>query len=202
MDLIKALLGLAVLSSPLWLILILLPVSLWIAVKVAKRFKSAAVRLTGGVIIFLALFFLPFADELAGRIYFNYLCSTEAGIKVYRTVELPAEYWDEQGRAIFRVYEGDGHKAMFLMGGSKFEDARFEYSMFVEPYSSLFHIDRTGFRLRNRETGKTLGEVLYFRYWHGWIARNLSLNRSATSCEVKDLNDWPLNIFRSSKAKK
>jgi len=200
MDLLKALLGFVVLTGPLWLILILLPVSLWIAVKVSKRFKPGGVRLAGGLGIFLLAFLLPFADEIAGRVYFSHLCATEAGVKVYQTVELPAEYWDEEGRARFRVYEGASHKTMFLMGGSKFEDTRFEYSMFVEPYSSLFHTEKTGFRLRERESGKILGEVLYFRYWHGWLARNLSANRSAVSCEMKNLDDWKSNIFRPSTA--
>ena len=172
MDLLKALLGFAVLSSPLWLILILLPVSLWIAVKVAKRFKSAAVRLAGGVIIFLALFFLPFADEIAGRVYFNYLCSTEAGIKVYRTVELPAEHWDKDGRGMFY----DEKNGNFDLAGYSIE-----YQSGV--YSSFFHIDNAGYKRVENRSGQVLGEVTNFMYWGGWIRRNLSTNNTATICD-------------------
>lgn len=202
MKFLNELLGFAVLTGPLWLILILLPVCIWIAVKIAKRFKPGATRIAGGVGIFLLLFALPFGDEIAGRIYLSYLCANEAGVKVYQTVELPAEYWDGGGRPKFSIYEGDNHKTMFLIGASKFEDARFEYSMYSEPFSSFLHIDKTGFRLRERESGKILGEILYFRYWHGWVARNLSLDRSGTSCEMKNLDDWHFNIFRPSAAKK
>ena len=66
-----AILGFAVLTGPLWLILILLPVSIWIAVKFAKRFKQRGTKFAGGLGIFLLVFLLPFADEIAGRIYFN-----------------------------------------------------------------------------------------------------------------------------------
>jgi len=135
MDLLKALLGFAVLTSPLWLILILLPVSLWIAVKVAKRFKPGRVRFVGGLGVFLLLFFLSFADEIAGSIYFNYLCATEAGIKVYKTVELPAEYWDKYGRAMF-YDEKNGNLDLATYS--------IEYQSGV--YSSFFHIDNAGYK--------------------------------------------------------
>jgi len=180
MDLIKALLGFVVLSGPLWLIFILLPVSLWIAVKVAKRFKAGGVRFVGGVIIFLLLFFLPFADEVAGRIYLNYLCATEAGIKVYRTVELPAEYLDKQGES--KLFNKNGYlnhdfwvKELDESGGK------------VERYSSIFAIDKDTSPIKERISQNVLAEVTTFRYWGGWIRRNLSPNNVADSC--KFIND-------------
>lgn len=201
MKFIDTILGFAVLTGPLWLILILLPICIWLAIKIAKRFKPGVTRIAGGVGIFLLLFALPFGDEVAGRMYLSYLCANEAGVKVYQTVELPAEYWDERGGTRFRVYEGDNHKTMFLIGTSKFEDVRFEYSMYSEPFSSFLHIDKTGFRLRERESGKILGEILYFRYWHGWLVRNFNPDRSAVSCEMKNLDDWHFNIFKPSVVK-
>lgn len=37
----------------------------------------------------VAFVLIPTWDEIAGRAYFKYLCATEAGVKVYQTVELP-----------------------------------------------------------------------------------------------------------------
>jgi len=196
-----ALFGFAVLTGPLWLILLTLLLGIGIAIVLVKRLKQKPAKFVGAIGVFVILFLLLFGDEIAGRIYLSYLCSTEAGVKVYQTVELPKEYWDEEGRAKFRVYEGDNHKTMFLIGTAKFEDTRFEYSMYAEPFSSFFHIDKTGFRLRERESRKILGEVLYFRYWHGWLARNLSPDRSATSCVMKNLDKWKFNIFKPSTSK-
>jgi hypothetical protein len=163
-------LGFAVLSGPLWLILILLPVCIWLAVKIAKRFKPGVARIAGGVGIFLLLFALPFGDEIAGRVYFNYLCATEAGVKVYQTVELPAEYWDERGRAKFYVNFDS------LLGKT--------YSVKYKPgtYSSFFHIDNAGYAYSNTLTGQVLGEAIDFGYWGGWMRRNLSPHNTATGC--------------------
>ncbi|MCK7498074.1 MAG: hypothetical protein MZW92_50730 [Comamonadaceae bacterium] len=89
MELFNELLGFAVLTGPLWLILLLLAATIWVASKVSRRFTPGRSRLVAGAGIALLVFLLPFADEIAGRIYFNYLCATQAGVKVYQTVELP-----------------------------------------------------------------------------------------------------------------
>jgi hypothetical protein len=169
---VDALIGLAVLTGPLWLILILLPVCIWIAYKVAKRFKSGATRITGGIGIFLLLFALPFGDEIAGRIYFNYLCATQVVVKVYQTVELPAEYWEADGKPKF--YDEKN-------GNFNLEGYRVDYATGV--YSSFFHIDNAGYKRVNGKSGQVLGEVTDFRYWGGWMTRNLSPSNTANSCE-------------------
>ncbi len=171
MKFIDTLLGFAVLTGPLWLILILLPVSIWLAVKIAKQFKPGATRIAGGVGIFLLLFALPFGDEIAGRIYFSHLCVTEAGVKVYQTVELPAEYWDERGIAKFyRDFDsllGKTYSAKYTPGS----------------YSLFFHIDNAGYVYSNTQTGQVLGEAIDFRHWGGWIRRNFNPGGpSATRC--------------------
>lgn len=165
-----ALFGFAVLTGPLWLMLILLPVCIWLAIKISKRFKPGVTRIAGGVGIFLLLFALPFGDEISGRIYFNYLCATAAGVKVYQTVKLPTEYWDERGVAKF--YRNFGS----LLGKT--------YSVKYTPgsYSSFFHIDNAGYAYSNTQTGQVLGEAIDFRHWGGWIRRNLTPDKSAISC--------------------
>ena len=192
MNFFDPLLGFAVLTGPLWLILILFPISIWVAVKLAKRFKQRSTKIAGGVGIFLLVFLVPFGDEIAGRIYLSHLCATEAGVKVYQTVELPAEYWDEQGRAKPKIFKSSTPGIIRLVG---INAPIFEESPFTELYSPFFQIERAGFRLREIESKKIPGEVVYFRYWHGWIARNFSPNRSAISCDSKNLDGWESAIF-------
>lgn len=98
MSFIDRLLTVAVLTSPLWLIIVVLAIATWVAVMTAKRFVRPGVKGMIGLLVFLGVFFVSFADEIAGRIYLSHLCATEAGVKVYKTVELPAEYWDERGK--------------------------------------------------------------------------------------------------------
>lgn len=165
-----ALLGFAVLTGPLWLILLLFPLSIWIAVKVSRRYAPGQFRILAGIVIFLFVLLLPFADEITGRFYFNYLCATQAGVKVYQTVELPAEYWDERGVARFyREFDS-------LLGKT--------YSSKYTPgtYSSLFHIDNAGLAYLHKQSGQVLGEAIDFGHWGGWIRRNLTPHNSATGC--------------------
>lgn len=177
--------GFLVLLGPLVFVALWLPICLWIARKVAKRFTGGGARWASGVAAFLVVFLLPFADSIAGRIYFNHLCSTEAGVKVYQTVELPAEYWDEQGKAKFYV-GWDSHL------GKK-------YPLLYEQgtYSSGFYIDNAGYKFVDKQSGQVLGEIVDFRYWGGWIARNFSPHNSATTCEFSD--NLINKIFKPSK---
>ena len=184
----KELLGFAVLTSPLWLILILLLVSIGIAVMVAKRFKRGGIKIANGLLVFLLVFFIPFGDEIAGRFYLNYLCATQAGVKVYQTVELSAEYWDEQGRAKFIDEKAGG----FLLGKEYPPEYR------TGAYSTFFHIDNAGYKRLDKRSEQVLGEVTDFRYWGGWMRRNLSPSNTATRCEggIERSNNLIKQIFK------
>ena len=191
MKFLNELLGFVVLTGPLFLIIAWLPVCIWIAVKVAKHFERRSTKLVVGLLAFLLVFFVPFADEIAGRIYLNHLCATEAGVKVYQTVELPAEYWDEQGRAKFY----DERNGNFYL-----EAYRVEYKSGV--YSSFFHIDNAGYNRVDGRSGQALGEVTDFRYWGGWIKRNLSPHNTAIRCEggIERSNSLIRQIFKPKKS--
>jgi hypothetical protein len=168
---LNELLGFAVLTGPLWLILILLAIAIWIAVKAAKRFVRRSAKFAVGLLVFSLIFFLPFGDEITGRIYLDYLCATKAGVSVYRTIELPAEYWDEQGRPKF--YDEK-------TGNFNLKAYRIEYKSGV--YSSFFHIENAGYKRVDGRFSQVLGEVTDFRYWGGWMRRNLSPHNTATRC--------------------
>jgi len=194
----KELLGFAVLTGPLWLILIVLAIAIWVALKAAKRFERRSARIAVGVLVFLLVFFVPFADEIAGRIYLNYLCATEAGVKVYQTVELPAEYWDERGKPKLRTFKSSTPGIITLIGT---KEPYLEESSFTELYSDLLHVEKAGFRLREINSKKIVGEVVYYRYWGGWLARNFTPDRSATACSLKNLDGWEHDIFKRSAGK-
>ena len=97
-------LGFIVLTSPLFLIVLWVPVCIVLAVWTGRKFlknSKIPIKVAIGTLVFLFALAMPIADEIAGRIYFNHLCETEAGAKVYQTIELPAEYWDENGKPNF-----------------------------------------------------------------------------------------------------
>jgi hypothetical protein len=116
-------------------------------------------------------------------------------VKVYQTVELPGEYWDERGKPKLRTFKSHVPGIIALIGT---KEPFFEEGSFTEPYSHLFHVEKAGFRLREINSKKLVGEVVYFRYWGGWLARNFSPDHSAISCDLKNLDGWEHEIFKRS----
>lgn len=175
MQLIDALLGFAVLTGPLWLILILLPVSIWIAFKIAKRFKQRSAKVAVGLGTFVLVFFAPFADGIVGKIYFNHLCATKAGVKVYQTVELPAEYWDGEGRP--RYLASNGFVDMKLLPN------RFKWRNFKEPHmDSVIKIEKWRWEFVDQENETVLGEKITYMRYYGWINRFSTAPNIGESC--------------------
>lgn len=169
------LLGFVVLTGPLWLILILLPVSIWIAIKFTKRFKSGGAKFAGGLGIFVLAFLLPFADEIVGRLFLNVLCATQAGVKVYQTIELPAEYWDKEGRPKFLNEQGYGDIAAL--------DKQFEWRDIRERHINfIIKIDKWHWQLQDRLTKKVLGEKITFLRYFGWINNFSTAPNIGESC--------------------
>jgi hypothetical protein len=157
------LLGFAVLTGPLWLILILLAVGVWLAAKAAKFFQRRAAKIVVGVIVFLLIVFVPFGDEAASKAYLIYLCDNKAEARVYQTVELPKEYWDEQGRPRYVTALGVD---------LKFLPKRFGWHFIREPYlNSVIKIERWHSQLIDTETKDVLGEKITYMRHFGWMSR-------------------------------
>src|SRR4030067_3518574 len=66
----------------------------WVTIKWLPSKKAKWIAVAVFVLI-------PTWDEILGRIYFKYLCETQGGIKVYKVVELPGEYWAADGMPKF-----------------------------------------------------------------------------------------------------
>ena len=183
MKLLTDLLGLAVLTSPLWLIVILIPVAIWIAVKVAKRAGGVGARIGVGILSFVIVVLAPFADQIIGRMFLNHLCATASGARVYHTVGLPPEYWDEQGRPKFVKQNGDLDRKVL--------GARFSEPAKSEPYLSALGITEYHQQVVDNSNHQVLGEVVDFMFWGGWIVRNLSASTGAVGCrEIRNNKVW------------
>lgn len=168
------LLGFVVLTGPLFLIVLWVPACIALAFVVGKKFikKSLSLKIIGGMAVFLVVLPLPIADEIAGRFYFNHLCETEAGVKVYQTIELPAEYWDEDGEPIF--YDGNTlPDEEYVKAGVTPEAVEKLQAFGIQEFGTVFKKDIDGYRQ---------SEVVGFRYWGGWVIRNFSPHNTAISC--------------------
>lgn len=172
----KALGGFLVLLGPLVAAVVWLLVCLGVVLLLSRQFKffkRGGVQLVAVFVIFLSLF----ADEIAGRIYLNHLCRTEAGGKVYQTVELPAEYWDGEGRMRFLKSNGDIDQ-VFLR-------KKFEWRSVSEPYSTfLLKVDKKHWQFRDGDTQNILAERTSF-WWHGgWMGDFSPAPTRGASCPL------------------
>jgi len=158
------LIGFAVLTGPLFLIVLWVPICIGLGIWVGRKFikKGTPVKVAGGVLVFLVALILPVSDEIAGRIYFNHLCKTEAGVKVYQTIELPTKYWDKDGKPKFLNSRGVWDKS--ILGD------RFEWKRETEPVVSNFiRIERKKWVFHDNKNHQNLGEMIDFMRYFGWL---------------------------------
>ncbi len=158
----------------------------WLARLVVKRLKSRTAKYA-----VIALFILiPTWDIIPGKLYLNYLCENEAGFKVYQTVELPAEYWDGEGKPMF--YDEKNGNLRLTLNSIKWESRTQKYPLNLEKNIS---------EMKEKNTGKILNERVLFTYWGGWISRNFSPHNTATSCggDVKAYTNYVMQIFKPAK---
>lgn len=131
----------------------------------------------------VAFVLIPTWDEIAGRIYFNHLCATQAGVKVYQTVELPAEYWFPNGKPKFIKANGDPDEAML--------NNRIGFSNeFQEKYSAYFRIKRHARVVSDRITGQVFGESVRFIYFGGWLKNHTGAHVSGIGCPSPEENEY------------
>jgi hypothetical protein len=193
MKFINEFFGFIVLTSPLWLIVMAALAAGLGTAMLSKRIQRTRFKVVGAMACFLVIFLIPFGDEIAGRVYLRYLCSTEAGVKVYHTVELPTEYWDEVGKPKFY----DERNGNFHL--------RKEYpsELKIEKYSTYLHIDRRIWTLLNRTRDTKYAEGISFMYWGGWIRREFTVNNSAVSCgsDLKRFREIMRQVFKPTNPK-
>jgi hypothetical protein len=123
---------------------------------------------------------IPIWDIIPGRLYFHFLCATEAGLTVYRTVELPEEHWNPDGTVKVVRMNKWPHKR--LIGG--------KYVVELLPGSRivpLFRIVKRTWRIRDVNTDQIIAERIDLEYWGGWLANNVLPHVTPVSCSQSDV---------------
>ncbi|MGB7934615.1 MAG: hypothetical protein WCH04_20795 [Gammaproteobacteria bacterium] len=177
------LLGFIALSGALSPLMLWIPVCLLVAVVVSKRSTRGVYRLLIGLVAFAITFTLPLADEIAGRIYLNYLCKTQGGFKVYHTVELPEQSWNKDGEPLFIKYPPHSNsKVDGTLDISVLPDYGHDHEL--EKYSSVFDIQLYRYWYFDKKTNEILAEGRFFSSGGGWLNRTFSSNYGI-SCDRK-----------------
>jgi len=181
------LLGFMVLTGPLFPMLIWLIVCVLLVVFVVRPTGSGLRRVAIKTLAFVVIFLLPFVDEIIGKTYLDYLCSTQGGFKVYKTVVLPDEYWDEEGEAKFINFTRfENIPQLDKVNGTLNFEALPEYGLDSreEVYSSVLGILVNRYWYYAKASGEVLAENHYFTYKGGWVGRLLGI-RSGASCDTR-----------------
>ena len=129
----------------------------------ATRFiKKPHWRWVSRGLLLVVLLFLPFADQIIGRIYFNHLCDTEAGLHVYQTVELGPKFYHEDGSPRFMDSKGKLDSSVF--------NGRYEFKKeSLDRYVEIVVIEKRIHSIIDTTTGTALGSFTQFTYRGGWL---------------------------------
>lgn len=143
--------------------------------------------------IFVSLIFIliPTADVIAGQIYFSYLCNTEAGQFVYKTVEVGDDYFlktgeiDESRRGVY-----PDTYAIAKGGEINIRKIREKFDMPIgaekSHLSDLFHITQWKYYIKIKNTDELLSESIAFNYKGGWV-ENIYNMSSGKLCPSRGL---------------
>lgn len=96
-------LGFIVLTGPLFLIVLWVPVcialAVWVSRKALKR-RNLPLKIAGGLLVFLLALSLPTTDVVVDRVHLKHLCEAEAKTTVLNSVSLPVEFKNSDGKQI------------------------------------------------------------------------------------------------------
>jgi len=159
--------GLAVLAWPAVLLLaIFAAVAATLVLALTRARPMRKLALASAVLLVAGL--ASTWDELLGGPYFKHLCKTEGGVRVYKNVELPKEYWDDRGLPKFADKYGRLDTAVL--------GKRFVWRDAKEPIKNLgTGIDRLRWQLVDTTTNDVLAEKVTFLRHYGWLHRFASL---------------------------
>ncbi len=142
------------------------------AIWIVKRQKTKRAKWIAIAILVL----IPTWDQLIGRVYFYTLCTTQGGVKVYSTVELPSEFFDEGGVAKFKPSKEKGVLSE-LMG-------KYTVTLEGDTISKLLRMEKDTFVVKDSTRNQILGSDTSFLYFGGWVS--FAAHRTADRCPTRD----------------
>lgn len=130
---------------------------------------------------------IPTWDIIPGKLYFNHLCETEGGLKIYKTAEEVEGLHQVEGgsstaqstlRYGYKFVEGtslEGNLMKYTLGANgallqqKISEVTSNYivSRTIEPRS--FNILKTSYRIAHRQTGEQYSMMSFFSHSGNWL---------------------------------
>lgn len=138
-------------------------------------------------IVSLVFILIPTADVIVGNIYFRYLCHTQSGQFIYKTIKVSDEYYLKLGEEDTSAWI---FKLDFLTkdNGQKINRDKFSHRYLFEflrsrsSYSKFFHIFKRKDEIIDRASEKILSETIHFGYGGGWVENIYKMTGSGRVC--------------------
>jgi len=158
----------------------------------ARRAKTPARK--RWITIGLLAFFFAFAhvDDILGGIQHKWLCREEAGFFVYKSVKLPPELYDANGKPRFMTDRGPNKQML-----APYLDFR---TKVIRDHANLFlKIDKHIFQVVSRDPETILGEIVSFSAWPSEFIPSFS-HVGAYGClntpeELRLWHEWESRLF-------
>jgi len=148
------------------------------------RARPGIHRFTVGIVVAVILILIPGWDLIFSSLYLRYLCSTEGGFKIYKTVSLPRKYFREDGIPTFITKRGEFDDSVI---GSQF--------IMKSTHSSIppryFDMEKRSISIIDRETETILGEFISFSGGRSWVFK-WTLGSEGGGCELPPDMVYPL----------
>jgi hypothetical protein len=142
-------------------------VALFVAKQVGKGTNSKFAKYATIAVFVL----IPLWDIIPGKLYFQHLCETEAGVKVFKTVEVDQSYFKSNGKP----------------DEKKFAERYPHVSKFDRNFSPIFHIAKTESMIQDKQTEEILGTAKNFSHRSGWLNTFILVDAAGASCPAYPL---------------
>lgn len=134
----------------------------WFSIRVVGRVaKFCAFTITAKKVlqIMCAVVFVlvPTWDIIPSQLYFKHLCEQEAGVKVFRIVEIDKSYFKQDGKPDDR----------------KLQERFAQFSKHDPRFSAWAHITKIEGGIQDKQTNELLGTVKDFVYYGGWLGSRI-----------------------------
>lgn len=144
-----------------------------IAVQLAKRRWT---KWAAGLGTFIVFWGLTLVDDIMGMREHKHLCEGEGGVKVYRQVKLPPEFYFSDGRPKF-IDENGAPNPKVLAAQIKIEHKS------LDSYASRYlKIDKLSHTILDAKTGELVAERVDFSRWPSPFIPSI-MHGGAISCE-------------------
>ena len=164
--------------------LLVLPILYWLLIRRFQWWLQAALvpALLAGFV------FIAYYDVVKIAREAEHLCTTEAGLHVYETVEAEGiygltdiNYWSQYGFKWVEYTDVLGKHFKLRLSGSQIVNEQIERPESLYEYRSESHqpisryFEKSRDSILNRETGSVLGEITYFHIFRGWADRSIDV---------------------------